>query len=511
MSTVQTAPGGMTWSSFKATCADVGSWTWGTVQGAFNEKASFSQIVVDAVIGMIPLVGDVTAVRDIIAVVIGLIDDPKKREDVWEWVLLVVLVVALIPVVGGVIKGVGRILCKVFKHASKLTGAARAAHLAEGAREIVAFLNRIGMKNAEKWLLTLRFADYQPQIMERFAALMNTLSSTLRHIRAKAGNMVHAGLVRRIEALQNGIAQLKAAGNKMIPLAVKELDQNLREIQAYVRSGGEATSRTTLHRVATGERVVTRADEARLIEQGALPMRSARGGWKQNEALIDKPSSWKKLYKHEPGYPDLTKRSAKPDSYSDIEAFSGRITNRPLKAGEKIYRFFGPGGTTHGTTINQSFPGGNWWGLGEPPKSAKEWRLPCAVLDEFNRDGFMVVATVPPKISIKAAVGTVSEQAGKNIAGQFLPGGAIQAVIEFGQAGKATLAAKAQEVIATGKPAKWLDPASGLMFDIKPTGWKDANGIWGYVRTPGPATIQTARLGTREMATKKSREVVVTP
>ncbi|QGJ67536.1 hypothetical protein FDU21_09995 [Xanthomonas oryzae pv. oryzae] len=61
--------------------------------------------------------------RDIIAVVIRLIDDPDARESVWEWVLLVVLVFALIPVVG-VIKGVGRILCKVFKAAAELTGAA---------------------------------------------------------------------------------------------------------------------------------------------------------------------------------------------------------------------------------------------------------------------------------------------------------------------------------------------------------------------------------------------------
>lgn len=129
-----TPPGGLSWSQFRAMAADVGSWAWGTVQGAFNEKASLSQILVDAVIGMIPLLGDVTAVRDIIAVVIRLIDDPDARESVWEWVLLVVLVFALIPVVGGVIKGVGRILCKVFKAAAELTGAARAAHLLQGTR-----------------------------------------------------------------------------------------------------------------------------------------------------------------------------------------------------------------------------------------------------------------------------------------------------------------------------------------------------------------------------------------
>ncbi|MFX5554890.1 hypothetical protein ABTE11_21670, partial [Acinetobacter baumannii] len=91
----------------------------------------FSQIIVDAVIGMIPLLGDVTAARDIIAVTIGLVDDPKKREDVWEWVLLVVLVVALIPVVGGVIKGVGRLVVKLAKEARALEGAARSRHVAQ--------------------------------------------------------------------------------------------------------------------------------------------------------------------------------------------------------------------------------------------------------------------------------------------------------------------------------------------------------------------------------------------
>ncbi|MDR2852973.1 MAG: hypothetical protein LBV61_07990, partial [Burkholderiaceae bacterium] len=70
------APGGLSQARFKAIAAEAGGWLWGTVRGAFNEKATFSQIVVDAVIGMIPLIGDVTAVRDLIAVLMGLSDDP---------------------------------------------------------------------------------------------------------------------------------------------------------------------------------------------------------------------------------------------------------------------------------------------------------------------------------------------------------------------------------------------------------------------------------------------------
>ena len=84
---------------------DVNDWIWGTVQGAFNEKQTASQIIVDAVVGMIPLVGDATAARDLIAVGSRLASQPEKREEVFEWVLMVILIFALIPVVGGVIKG----------------------------------------------------------------------------------------------------------------------------------------------------------------------------------------------------------------------------------------------------------------------------------------------------------------------------------------------------------------------------------------------------------------------
>lgn len=510
-STQPIAPGGLTWSRFRSISADVSNWAWGTVQGAFNERASFSQILVDAVIGMIPLVGDVTAVRDIIAVTVGLIDDPEKRESAWEWALLVVLIVALIPVIGGVIKGVGRILIKVFKAASKLKGAARAAALAEGARETIAFLNRIGFRNAEKWLLRLRFADHQAQILERFGALLNTLSTSLGKIRSKTGAIIPESLLQRIDAMREGIAQLRQIGNRMIPKAIKELDANLRELQAYVRSGGETTSRQALHQVAAGEKAVTRADEARLIEGGAAPARSARGGWRKNEARKNKPKAVQKIYKHESGYPNLTAWSAKSDSYSQIEAFSGRIINRPLKPGEKIYRLFGPQGVTHQVNVGKSHPGGAWWGLGSPPRTAKEWRNNAAVLDEWNRDGFMVVGTAPSKCNMKACVGTISEQSGTKLGGQYLPGGGTQAVVEFSPESKAALDALAERVIATRNAQSWTDPKTGMLFTVAPTNWKDANGVWGYLHPVSAGAIQTSRLAARERATKENRNVAMTP
>lgn len=506
----KTAPGGLSWSRFEAISVEAGSWLWGTVQGAFNEKASFSQIVVDAVIGMIPLVGDVTAVRDLIAVTIRLIDDPDARQDTWEWVLLVVLVLALIPVVGGVIKGVGRLLCKIFKSAAALTGAARAAHLAEGAREVIAFLNRIGVAHAERWLLRLKFADYQAQILERFAAFMSTMSGALKHIRERMGALMPTNLGRRIEGLRNGIDQLKSLGQQMIPKAVRELDQYLRELQSYVRSGGETTSRQTLHHIATGEHTVTHADEARMIEDGVLPVRSRRGGFLGHKAKTKKPNSWGG-YQPEPGYPDLTKNvDVETGALPDIAAYSGRIVNRPLRDGEHLYRLFGPDGVTHGVGVRETFASGKWWGIGPTPASAKEFREETAVLDEFNRDGFIVEGTVHGA-GPKAAVGTVAEQGGQKLPGQYLPGGGTQAVFFLDPASASQLTTLGKRVIATGKAERWVDPVSGIAFQIKPTGWTDTNGIWGYVHPPSQGTVQTMRLGAREQASKDNQEVFVTP
>jgi hypothetical protein len=511
MSDTQNPPAGWTLSHFKAVCADVGSWTWGTVQGAFNEKASITQIIVDAVIGMIPLVGDATAVRDLIAIVIGLADDEEKRNSTWQWVLLVVLLFALIPVFGGVVKGVGRIIVKFAQEAAHLAQAAKMAHMAAGAREVIEFLNRIGVKNAEKWLLALRISDHLATLTEKFTYLMLTLDKVLVKARAKVAGVIPS-LAKRIDSLRAGLAKVLEKGKEMIPTAVKELDQKLREIQAFIRSGGETTSRVALHEVATGQRVTTHADERRLVEEGVLPIRNSRGGFNQNPASPTDPKQIAKYYKHEAGYPDLM-YAVDPSSkqYNSVAAFAGKMVNRELKDGEQVFRFFGPPRTTHGVPVDEAWAGGAWWGVGAPPKTAKEWREMAAVLDSFNGDGFFVSARVTGGKGPKAVVGTVSEQFGEKIPGQYLPGGATQAFFFLEKDFKELLNKAGHDFASGAKTSKLLAPATGLEFTFHSTGWTDANGIWGYIRGPGTTATQTARVGSREQATKHNEQVVIYP
>ncbi|WP_108773816.1 hypothetical protein [Xanthomonas fragariae] len=73
------------------------------------------------------------------------------------------------------------------------------------------------------------------------------------------------------------------------------------------------------------------------------------------------------------------------------------------------------------------------------------------------------------------------------------------------------LTALGKRAIAENKPFAWIDPASGMRFEVKPTGWKDVNGIIGYFHTPGPTSVTAVRLAEREQATKEHRQVVVSP
>lgn len=114
----------------------------------------------------------------------------------------------------------------------------------------------------------------------------------------------------------------------------------------------------------------------------------------------------------------------------------------------------------------------------------------------------MVIGHVTGDSGPKAAVGTVSEQVSKNIPGQYLEGGGTQALFFMDRASGSRLSELGQEVIQTKQVKRWLDPVSGISFEIKPTGWTDANGMHGYLHLPGPGTVQTMKLGAREQASK---------
>jgi hypothetical protein len=506
MSEVTTPPGGLSAKEFNLYAVEAGQWLWGTAQGAFNEKQTLSQIVTDAVIGMIPVVGDVTAVRDIIAVSTGLATEPAKRDKPTEWLLLVIFIFALIPVLGGVIKGVGRIAIRVTDDVAK-----NAPEIAKTGGEVVAFLNRLGHKNAEAWLKSLDVLSHQAEILSKFRALCDTVIISIDRYIIRFKAVLPQSLIARAQQVAEGFKQIKVLGDKMIPQALKDLNDKLQHLKRIIHAGGvPPVNKTATVTAQTGQKTVTFVDEARLLESGAAK-RIARGGkHPQNLAPADKgveaQETIAKVYRHQAGFPDLTARTDKSGIYFPaIAAAKGPIKNEML-SGETLFRAFGPEGSTKRVKVDESAAVGMWWGRGEPPKTAKEWRQSYAVLDEFNRNGWVSVMRIPTDVKLPACTSTVSEQYSKKISGQFLDGGGQQAAIDARSATMADIDAAAKKLYARGGGKMTLP--NGITIEVRQSGWSGINEKIGYFDEIIPGASMTERLGVTEIQGKVAQEGV---
>jgi hypothetical protein len=492
------APGGLSAKEFSLMATEVGQWIWGTAQGAFNEKLTMGQIITDAVIGMIPLVGDATAARDLIAVSTGLATNPEKRTHTMEWVLLVIFIFALIPVLGGVIKGVGRVALRVTEAAAK-DGVA----VAKIADETIAFLNRFGHKNAEAWFKSLDVLKYQSEILAKFRGFCDTVILAINSYVLRFRSVLPQSLIARAEQVAEGFKQIKALAGEMIPQALKELHAKLEYLKKAVHAGGvPPVDKTKTLLAQTGQKTVTYAEEARLVESGAAKKIVHAGEYAQNVASTLDKNAIKKVYTHEAGFPDLLKR---PDPtglyYPAIAAASGPIKNEML-SGETLFRAFGLKGTTHGIAVGESKPIGFWWGRGTAPKTAEEWRQKYGVLDEFNRNGWLAMVHIPPGHKVPACTSTVSEQFSKDIAGQFLKGGGKQAAIEA--LFEKEIMAESTRLFKNGGGKTTL--SNGIEIQVKQSGWSGINGKIGYGETVIPGASVTERLGVTEIQTKAASQ-----
>ena len=502
MSGTSAPPGGLSIKEFELQAAEAGQWIWGTMQGAFNHKQTTSQIITDAVIGMIPVVGDVTAARDLIAVSMTLINEPEKRSSVFEWMLLVILIFALIPVIGGVIKGVGRLTLRLTDDVLKSSVKTKAV-----ADDLVAFLNRIGHKNAEAWIKGLSIIKYQSELLIKFRAFCDAMIMVTLRCKTRFKSIFSESMLAKLDKIAGGFKALKTLGDEMIPKALKELHHKLETIQHYIHSGGIPVNKPRTLVAQTGQKTVTYAEEARLIERRGRKRIVRAGRYKQNIANVKDPYSLRNIYKPKEGYPDLYrgKVAGKDETYFNmIAASSGKITNEML-SGETLFRAFGPKGSTKGLKVGESYPVGAFWGRGQPPKTAKEWREKCAVLDEWNRNGWLSIVNIPPGTKIPACTSTVSEQYGKQL-DQYLPGGGQQAVVTDGF--DALVKQATDRLFAKGGGTEKIVMANGQTIEVivKQSGWKGINGKVGYGDDVIPGAGVAERLGVSEHQLKLGAE-----
>ncbi len=387
----------------KSVIAEVGGWLWGTIEGGFNEQQTISQIIVDALIGMIPLVGDVTAVRDLIAVILRLVEHPEKRKDKLEWLTLTLLLFALIPVFGGAIKGVGKLIIRASEGVGK--------H-AEILRDIMMILKRIGDGNAVKFFKELSFEKYTGEVLGQWHKLVQRIDDVVEGVLHHARIVINDAMIARLRQIQRGFRELGNKGEEMIPESLKELNRRLKEIQKHVHEGD-------WYEIPSSLSSKTREVEARLVED--VVEGKPRTVWKLENPPF--PPNADDAYRHVEGWPDLRQRLWAEGH--TIASFSGPIRAVKIPAGTRIYRVLGP----------KSYKDGNFW-LYRLSKDGPSWRKDCAVLESWSSNG-QFIEFVVPEGGIWAWEGRIASQVENDIKnakeslGQFLPGGDTQIFIDF--------------------------------------------------------------------------------
>jgi LysM repeat protein len=118
-------------------------WLWGTLQGDFNPNPSKSQIVVNMVLGLIPLVDQVLDIRDLIAGMKDIIEyymeDASEQKshpsmlglshESWLWINAFIIAIGAIPIIGSAVKGTLKTVISFLRDFGKKAGSLSAEHI----------------------------------------------------------------------------------------------------------------------------------------------------------------------------------------------------------------------------------------------------------------------------------------------------------------------------------------------------------------------------------------------
>lgn len=390
----------MSAAEFKRHALDVADWLWGAVSGGFNERQTTGQIAFDAVLSAFPIAGEMTAARDVIAQLIRMCRMPERCKEVLEWVMLLLPLLAVVPLFGGLLKGIGKLLMRAGRSA---------AEDREVLQAIIQLCNRLGQGDAVKFIKELDFGKYRQPLIDGFNDICSRLDKTLQYLSEKMKSILPRDALDEFAFLREQLAGLQRMGSRMIPQAIKDLNDRLARIRALVVSG-------ELHTAMPGKKVILRESEARLVEESGPHIPPKGKGWPKN-SFED--------YHHVDGWPDLRKwrmeqENSKEILYPNIEAFSGPIVAKTLRGPATVYRVLRP------PRNGKASP---WWTT-TMPSNGKEWREGLAVLDEWNINNFFLKYDIPSGVELKVWEGRAAEQMQAKT-GQYLTGGTIQLFIEW--------------------------------------------------------------------------------
>lgn len=405
------------WASSAKKNIEAGAeWIWEVLQGDFHEDQSTAQVVTGTIISMIPFVDQICDVRDVCACSGKIKKDPNN---VWEWVGLVMTLIGLIPVLGSVFKGCGKVMFAAMRRArpnviEKFLDAA-----------IIAF-NK---------LLT------RPIVRKAFNGMRidNIYKEAAKAVRKVAANVNKSTLMKALDEIieaANGLLDIvrargsKALGEKALGL-MKDL-ANLRKLADSKMAAAFKPVKDMLEQLA--RRLDLESDMAhRAALNVANPHTFKKVTDKTEEALIKKHKpKWAEIRPDLPHRPlvdaetPLNKNWTRtdlpwPHPLANAHKTFSTLDQIIIPPGTKLYRIVDP------TSKDNSIC---WMSEAEffSLKTKADWRSKFAVWANWNGNGEFVTYVVPPGKPLHVWEGvTASQRIGTDV---VLVGGARQIVID---------------------------------------------------------------------------------
>ncbi|MBZ8139485.1 hypothetical protein CLD22_06155 [Rubrivivax gelatinosus] len=396
----------------------VAEWIWVVLQGDFADDPTTAQTITGGLISMIPLVDQLSDLRDLVANVRALRED---ENDPWRWVALVLTLVGLFPTLGSPVKAglkvvvaearreVFRVAKVAYKGRNKLQGhelwTSTAASVDRGIGRLDALLASAPMRKALAGARIDEPYRYLSSEIRALAASLDTKSLRTAYDRAfdalewvlsrvqrwgaaassgAAGELL-ASLLRIRGRLNDGLALVLEPLRHWLECLARRL-----EVQGDMQYRAMVNARNEHHVVPTKmpvNRVVA------LVRRGSDAV--VRAVIPPHRSLLAPPPV-------PPGHFDIG-ASAKDPMTGVYATFSRKVVADVLRPGTRLIRVVDP----------QSTDNGVYWMLESEFRalhSKDSWRSRFAVWHHWNGNGEYVVYEVPAGPGLRVWRGPAASQ-----------------------------------------------------------------------------------------------------
>lgn len=401
-------------------CAE---WVWGVLQGDFNDNASTAQVATGTVISMIPFVDQICDVRDVVANCKKINGESSNQG---HWVALILTLIGLLPTIGSLLKGCGKVMFASARATAHMTGAA--PKIAEAIEisvvqlnkflarpEVVKTLKTLKINNPYRYLsIKLRKIASQlnvSQLMKAFDEARQAAESLLNLVRKWGGDALAARAVELMKMLQN----VQRLANKPLTWALKPVQNFLERLARRLDYEADLAHRAHLNTINPHAfaKITPAAEEAEFMKK-VPPWADAKGTKKHKPETTAPvaPDGWRSTA---PG----PKAHLMDNAHDTFKI--GTMKPVTIPPGETLYRVIAP------NSVDNSIC---WMRKAEFDKlrSKDDWRRRFAVWAAWNRNGEYVTYVVPPGKGLNVWEGVTASQKMKNKA-YTLEGGAIQLVV----------------------------------------------------------------------------------